>query len=491
MSASKPVRVRYAPSPTGDFHVGGARTALFNYLFARRHGGSFILRIEDTDQKRYNPEALGWLMDGLRYLGLDWDEGPEVGGAYGPYTQTERLAVYQRYCEQLLSEGRAYRCFCSAERIQEASKAREKQGLRPGYDRHCRTLDPAEATQRASEAHTVRFKAPIEGEITVHDLIRGEITFGNEIIQDAVLMKSDGIPTYHMANVIDDHLMEISHVLRGDEWVNSLPLHKHLYDSFGWEPPLMAHLPLILNPTGKGKMSKREGRAPDGQLLPVFTRGFQELGYLPEAMINFMALLGWSYDDKTEIMSRDELIERFTLERVNASPAVWNYEKLDHINGAYIRRLPVDELSARLAPFVKKAGFEIAADKLRAVAPLIQERISKLSDIATVADFFFVKELPEYEAGELIPRNSDVASTRKILEHAGEKLADNDFTVESLESALRSAADELGVKPGQMFQPIRVAACGRKNAPPLFETLAVLGKETTLARIGKAVQKLS
>ncbi|MCP5119319.1 MAG: glutamate--tRNA ligase, partial [bacterium] len=358
---SKPVRVRYAPSPTGDFHVGGARTALFNYLFARHHGGRFIVRIEDTDRKRYNPAALGWLLGGLRYLGLDWDEGP--------YTQTERLDIYERHCRQLLDAGAAYRCFCGPERLEAVSKELQAKGERPGYDRHCRTVDPEEAARRAGagESHTVRFRAPRSGDITVRDSIRGDITFQNEILQDAVLMKSDGIPTYHLANVIDDHLMEISHILRGDEWVNSLPLHIHLYNAFGWEPPVMAHLPLILNPTGKGKMSKREGRAPDGSVLPVFVRRFEEMGYLPEAMVNFMALLGWSYDDKTEIMTREELIERFSLDRVNAAPAVWDYAKLNHLNGQYIRQLSVEELADRIAPHLTAAGFEPSREKVLAV----------------------------------------------------------------------------------------------------------------------------
>ena len=289
---SEPVRVRYAPSPTGDFHVGGARTALFNYLFARHCGGRFILRVEDTDQKRYNPDALAWLLRGLRYLGLDWDEGPEVGGDFGPYVQTERLDIYQRYSRQLLESGAVYRCFCTPERIEAGSKELQRQGRNPGYDRLCRDLDPAEAARRAArgESHTLRFKVPLDGDVTVHDLIRGDITFQNAILQDTVLMKSDGIPTYHLANVIDDHLMEISHILRGDEWVNSLPLHIHLYGALGWKPPVMAHLPLILNPTGRGKMSKREDRAPDGRLLPVFVRSFEDTGYLAEAMINYARL---------------------------------------------------------------------------------------------------------------------------------------------------------------------------------------------------------
>ena len=490
---STPVRVRYAPSPTGDFHVGGARTALFNYLFARHHGGSFILRIEDTDQKRFNPEALGWLQRGLRYLGLDWDEGPGAGGAYGPYIQTERLELYRRYCAQLLDGGFAYRCFCTPERLETASKAQQAKGLNPGYDRFCRNLDPAEAARRAAagESYTVRFKAPLGGEITVHDLIRGDITFQNSILQDTVLMKSDGIPTYHLANVVDDHLMEISHILRGDEWVNSLPLHVHLYAAFGWKPPIMAHLPLILNPTGKGKMSKREDRAPDGRLLPVFVRSFEETGYLPEAMINYLALLGWSFDDKTEIMSRAELIERFGLDRVNASPAVWNYEKLDHFNGCYIRLLPVEDLADRLLPFLEAAGYRVEREKLLAVVPLIRERITRLSDAVAVADFFFLEELAPYNSADLIPPKGDANLALAVLDRARQVLATADFHRDSLEAALRPEAEALGLKPGSMFQPIRVATCGRKAAPPLFETLEVLGRDVCLKRIDRAIEQLT
>jgi glutamyl-tRNA synthetase len=490
---STPVRVRYAPSPTGDFHVGGARTALFNYLFARHHGGSFILRIEDTDQKRFNPEALGWLQRGLRYLGLDWDEGPGAGGAYGPYTQTERLDLYRRHCTQLLDGGFAYRCFCTPERLETASKAQQAKGLNPGYDRFCRNLDPAEAARRAAagESHTVRFKAPLDGEITVHDLIRGDITFQNSILQDTVLMKSDGIPTYHLGNVVDDHLMEISHILRGDEWVNSLPLHVHLYGAFGWQPPIMAHLPLILNPTGKGKMSKREDRAPDGRLLPVFVRSFEETGYLPEAMINYLALLGWSFDDKTEIMSRAELIERFGLDRVNASPAIWNYEKLDHFNGSYIRLLSVEDLAGRLLPFLEAAGYRVEREKLLAVVPLIRERITRLSDAVAVADFFFLEELKPYNVADLIPPKGDASVALAVLGRARQVLATVDFHRDSLEAALRPEAEALGLKPGSMFQPIRVATCGRKAAPPLFETLEVLGRDVCLKRIGQAIEQLT
>ncbi len=492
-TSSKSVRVRYAPSPTGDFHVGGARTALFNYLFARHHGGKFILRIEDTDQKRYNPDALTWLLDGLRYLGLDWDEGPEVGGGCGPYTQTERLDIYQDYCRQLLDLGQAYRCFCTPERL-EAVRLERQQNNDPttGYDRFCRDIDPEEAARRAAqgESYVVRAKLPLDGDITVHDVIRGDITIQNSQLQDTVLMKSDGIPTYHLANVIDDHLMEISHILRGDEWVNSLPLHVHLYNAFGWKPPVMAHLPLILNPSGKGKMSKREGRAPDGQILPVFVRTFQELGYLSEAMVNYLALLGWSYDDKTEFMTRAELIERFDLARVNASPAAWNYEKLDHFNGHYIRQLDVEDLTDRLLPYLTAAGFKADRQKMLKITPLIQERLTTLSEAPSKVDFFFTDELPDYDRAELIPKKGDAAMALTVLKRAYRTLQAAEFKHDELASALRADAQELGLKVGQMFQPIRVAVCGRMVAPPLFETLEVVGRETSLKRIDQALAKL-
>jgi glutamyl-tRNA synthetase len=486
------VRVRYAPSPTGDFHVGGARTALFNYLFARHYDGKFILRIEDTDQKRYSSAALEQLLNGLRYLGLDWDEGPEVGGDYGPYVQTERLDIYREHCDRLLTGGQAYRCFCTAERLEAVRQERQQKKLPGGYDRFCRSIDPDEAARRAAaaEPHVVRIKLPLDGDITVHDLIRGAITFQNAQLQDAVLMKSDGIPTYHLAVVVDDHLIEISHILRGDEWVNSLPLHRHLYNAFGWEPPVFAHLPLILNPTGQGKMSKREGRAPDGRVLPVFVRTFQELGYLPEAMVNYMALVGWSYDDKTEIMSRAELIERFSLERVNASPAAWNYEKLDHFNGHYIRQLQVEDLTDRLLPYLEAVGVQADRQILLKIAPHIQERLTVLSDGPEWVDFFFVDELPEYDLELLIPRKMSLTDVPDLLQKARDILAETAFTHDAIEVSLRSGAEAAGVKVGQLFQPIRVAVCGKLVAPPLFETLEILGRETVLTRIDRALDRL-
>ncbi len=489
---TKPVKVRYAPSPTGDFHVGGARTALFNYLFAHHKNGKFILRIEDTDQKRYNPEALTWLMDGLRYLGLDWDEGPEAGGDFGPYTQTERLDTYQKYCQQLIDDGHAYRCFCTPERLAAVREERQKQKL-TGYDRHCRNIDPAESDTRAAngESFTVRLKVPLDGEVSFHDAIRGEITIKNANLQDTVIMKSDGIPTYHLAVVVDDHLMEISHIFRGDEWVNSTPLHIHLYNALGWEPPVFAHLPIILNPTGKGKMSKRESRAPDGRVLPVFVRTFKELGYLPEAMVNYLALVGWSFDDKTEIMSRDELIERFSVERINASPASWDYDKLDHFNGIYIRSLTTEDLTDRLMPYLAAAGISADRDTMLKIAPHIQERLTVLSDAAEWVDFFFVDTLPEYDLNLLVPKKMSLNDVPAILQKARDILAETEFTHDAIDSVLREGAKSLGVKAGQMFQPIRVAVCGKMVAPPLFDTLEIMGRDTVLQRLDSALERLS
>jgi len=492
MTNKTPARVRYAPSPTGFFHVGGARTALYDYLLARNTGGAFIVRIEDTDQKRYNPEAVADLLDGLRYLGLNWDEGVEVGGDYGPYYQTERLDIYRKYIQQLINEDHAYRCFCSPERLERVNRERQKAKLNPGYDRHCRSLTREESDRRAAagEPFTVRIKIPLAGSITLHDVIHGDITIENEIVNDAVLMKSNGIPTYHFAVVVDDHLMKITHILRGDEWISSFPIHLHLYNFLGWKPPIFAHLPVILNPAGKGKMSKRETRAPDGTITPVFVHTFKEMGYLPEALFNYLALVGWSYDDKTEIMTREEIIERFSLDRVNASPASLNYEKLNHFNGVYIRSLTVEDLTDRLLPFLRRAGINASRETMLKITPLLQERLTLLTDAAGKVDFFFVDELSEFDLNLLTPKKLTLADVPAILEKARTVLAEAEFTHDALEASLKQGAAEMGLKAGQFYQPIRVATCGRKVAPPLYGTLEVLGKETVLHRIDRTLQRL-
>ncbi|MEM7035312.1 MAG: glutamate--tRNA ligase [Chloroflexota bacterium] len=488
-----PVRVRFAPSPTGLLHVGGVRTALYCYLLARQTGGSFILRIEDTDQERYNPESLANFISGMQYLGLDYDEGPDVGGDYGPYVQTERLELYQKYAQILLEKGLAYRCFATKEELAEGNEARKKAGLSPGYDRRYRDYDVAEAEKRAAngEPHVIRAKLPLEGTVTFKDHLRGLISVENDTLQDSVIIKSDGIPTYNFAVIVDDRYMKISHVLRGTEYISSMPLYTHLYDFLGWEPPVFVHLPLILSPTGKGKMSKREQPAKDGTVKPVFLKTFEEMGYLPEAMINYLALVGWSFDDKTEFMTRQELIERFSLDKINASAASWDYDKLDHFNGTYIRQLEPADLADRILPFVKKAGIDADLETLTKIAPFIQERLTRLDDAAEWVDFFFVETLPEFDLNLLVPRKMGLEDVPNILETAKTILTDAEFTHDALDTALRAGAEANGLKVGQLLQPVRVATAGKKVSPPLFESLEVLGKDKSLQRLEDVLQRLS
>jgi len=491
---SSTVRVRFPPSPTGLMHVGGLRSALFNWLFARHHGGDFIVRIEDTDRKRYEPEALSDIMESLRWLGLDWDEGPEVGGDYGPYFQSERLDHYQKYTDELLEKGAAYYCFCSPERL---AGVREEQQRRKdefvGYDRFCRDLDPGQAAERVADGETavVRLKMPLEGQTSFHDLIRGDISVENSTQDDLVLLKSDGYPTYHLANVIDDHLMGITHIMRAEEWISTAPRHVQLYRAFGWQMPAIAHLPVVLDPSGKGKMSKRKKVGPGGQEMPVLVRDFRQAGYLPEAMFNFLALVGWSFDGHTELMTREEIIERFSIKHINPAPAAFNYDKLDHMNGVYIRSLGAEDLAGRMMPFLEEAGLNADYETVVRFVPLVQERMKRLDEAPGVVDFFFVEELPDYDPSLLIPKKMDAAGAHVLLGQARAVLEDvSPFTHDPLEAALRDLAETMEVKVGPLLAPIRVAVCGRTVAPPLFGTLEVLGREQVLKRIDLGLEKL-
>ncbi len=480
-----PVRVRIAPSPTGYFHIGSARTALFNWLFARHYGGKFIVRIEDTDRTRYTPDAVAEYAASLRWLGLDWDEGPEVGGDYGPYFQSDRLDLYHHYANWLVTEGRAYRCYCSAERLDALREEQRKNKQQVGYDRHCRHLTAAQRAGYEAQGITpvVRLKVPLEGQTSFHDVLYGTITVENETLDDLVLLKSDGFPTYHLAVVVDDHLMEISHIMRADEWLPSVPKHILLYNAFGWEMPIFAHLPLILRPTGQGKLSKRHG--------DVEIRDFRRKGYLPAAMINYLARVGWSYDDKTEIFSREELIRCFDLSGVNNSPARFSYERLEWMNGYYIRQLDADDLAERLVPFMVEAGFDATVAEMRPIVPLIQERLKTLAEVVDKAHFFFKEEL-EYDAGLLIGKKMTAHESLAALRHARDLLAAlPDFRPETTEPPMRALADELGLKAGQLFGILRVAATGGTVSPPLFETLGVLGRSRTLAHLDHAIEALA
>jgi glutamyl-tRNA synthetase len=479
------VRVRFAPSPTGYLHVGGARTALFNWLFARKHNGAFILRIEDTDRKRYEPEAVGNILESLRWLGLEWDEGPEVGGDYGPYYQSQRLGIYQKYAQQLVDSGHAYYCYCSPERLAQVREEQRRRGEPDvGYDRHCRYLTAKQRNEYEARGivPVVRLKVPLEGQTSFHDVLHGDITVDNARLDDLVLLKSDGYPTYHLGNVVDDTLMQITHIMRADEWLPSIPKHILLYQAFGWEIPVYAHLPIILSPTGKGKLSKRHGG--------VAVHEFQQEGYLPEAMVNFLALVGWAYDDKTEFFTRQELIEKFSLEGVNKSPAAFSYDKLEWMNGVYIRQLGLDDLAERLMPFLTGAGLPANLSTVRRIVPLVQERLKKLTDAVEWVDFFFVDQI-SYEPSLLVGKKMTAAESLTALRKARQALATlPDFEEETLEKALRALADQLGLKDRQFFGIIRVAATGKNVAPPLFGTLSILGRERVLERLDDAEEAL-
>ncbi len=493
-----PVRVRFAPSPTGPFHVGGARTVLYNWLFAHHHGGAFVLRIEDTDRNRYSPGAEADMVDSLLWLGLDWDEGPKIGGSYGPYIQSERVDIHRHYAQLLLDSGHAYKCFCTPQRLEQLRREQEKTKETVGYDRRCRDLSAEEvaANEQAGLPYVVRLKMPREGVTMVHDRIRGDIAFENALLDDIVLLKSDGFPTYHLANVIDDHLMKITHVMRGDEWLPSTPIHVVLYQAFGWEMPVFAHLPLILSPTGKGKMAKRRIIAADGKEYPVMVDEFRAAGYLPEALVNYLARLGWAYDDHTEIFSRQDLVEKFSLDAVTGSPAAFSYDKLLWMNGYYIRQLEPEDLARRMLPFLQQAGLvppECPPECFQRVldlVPLVRERMHTLQDAAELTEYFF-RDVSYPDPALLVSKGFDVATTRRALEATRSLLATiPTFDHEHLEPALRGLAEMHGWKPGQLFMPIRVALTGRTVSPGLFEMMVVMGREQTLARLDKAMEAL-
>ena len=491
-ATTRPVRVRFAPSPTGDLHVGGARTALYTFLYARQNDGAFILRIEDTDQSRYDESSITSITESLRWLGLDWDEGPDIDGPHGPYFQSQRLDLYRRHVDRLLADGYVYECFCSPERLAEVREEQRKAGRPPGYDRHCRNLTDEQRQEYRDRgiAPVVRLKVPLDGTTSGLDLLRGPISFENSKIEDAVLLKSDGFPTYHLAVVVDDHAMGISHITRGEEWIPSMPLHLILWDAFGWERPVFAHMPTILKPDGKGKLSKRDGAAS--------VLAFRDDGYLPEAMVNYLALVGWAYDDKQEIFSMEDLIEKFRLDRVSPSPARFNYEKLDWMNQHYINHLlSVEELTARVIPRLADQGLvdeipsgsALEAQVTDAVG-LIKDKMKLLTEGPDLVSYFLA-EPPDYDTGLLVPRKTEPADAMSGLMAARDVIAEIGVDDEAaVEERLRALAGELDLKAGQLFMPIRVAVTGRTASPGLFETLRVVNQDRAVARMDRAIEKL-
>jgi glutamyl-tRNA synthetase len=484
------VRVRYAPSPTGYPHIGNIRTALFNWLFARHTGGKFIVRIEDTDQSRKVEGAVEQILESLRWLGLDWDEGPSVGGECGSYFQSERLDLYKRCAQQLVDGGHAYRCYCSSDRLAEmrTKMAERKESIRT-YDRHCRDLSTDEQARMEGQGPVpvIRFKVPLSGQTTFHDLIRGDITFDNAELDDLVLLKSDGFPTYHLANIVDDHAMKISHVMRADEWLSSTPRHVLLYRAFGWMPPLYAHLPMILGPD-KSKLSKRHGAT---ALLD-----YRDEGYLPEAIFNFLALLGWSLDDKTDVIGRDDLVKHFSLERISKTAAVFDIKKLQWMNGFYIRKLSPAELAERALPFFEK---RLPAEVKRPldvayvsqVVALQQERAKTLCEFPQNSTYFFAEDV-DYPLELMLKGGQSRERVKELLAvMVGRLEAIEVFDMANLEASLRSLSEELSVKTGDLFGLLRIAVTGRTAAPPLFETMAVLGKAKCLRRSRSAIDRLA
>lgn len=486
------MRVRFGPSPTGITHMGSARTALYNYVLAHQTGGQFILRIEDTDQKRYDPEAENDLISGLKWLGLNWDEGPDIGGPFGPYRQSERKDLYLNAAETLVSNGHAFYCFCSKEALNLAKQEQQKRNEHPRYPGTCREIPPEDARKRVSagEEHVVRFKMPKEGTTTVVDQIRGEITFENALLDDYVLVKSDGFAVYHLATMIDDHYMKITHVLRGEEWIPTFPLHAQIYRAMGWVEPEWVHLSLFLRPSGKGKMSKRDSEAMAASGESVFIRDMKKLGYLPEAILNWIVLMGWSFDDQTEFFTLEDMVDKFSLRKLNPKNAAIDFKKLDYYNGLHIRHLSIEDLAKRLKPFLAEAGYAAEDAVLTKIAELLQPRLTTLDEVADWVSFIFVDQVsPRSE--DLVGKGMGVSEALLvleklygILEHA------TAFNYDELEQPIRDLATELNLKLGQVFGVLRIALTAQTVSPPLIESMEILGREKTLDRLNMAIALL-
>ncbi len=487
----KPARTRIAPSPTGHMHLGTARTALFDYLLAKKTGGQFILRIEDTDLKRTIPGAEQEIIDGLRWLGLQYDEGPDVGGKHGPYRQTERREIYTHHAKILIDKGSAYPCFCTPDRLEKVKQEQNARKENTHYDGTCRALAPDEAARRiaGAEKYTVRFKMPHEGVTVAHDHLRGDITTDNKQLNDYVLLKSDGLPTYHLAAIVDDHEMEITHVLRGSEWLGTFPLHVNIVRAFGWDEPTWIHLSVFLKPSGKGKMSKREAAEAIKDGHSIFIKDLPELGFTPEGAINWMALMGWGVAED-DVMITEQMIERFNIDGLTPSPAAINFQRLDHFNATHIRLMTTSDLAARLKPYFVREGLNVNDDTLLKIIPLIRERLVTLDDCISFGAFFFkdeVSPVPE----DLIAKGLDAKQSAEIARKSYEILsALENINHAAAEPPMRAYVEASGLNINQIFGILRVAVTGQKISPPLFESMEVIGKKKCLQRIQNAIEIL-
>ncbi len=473
-------RTRIAPSPTGFPHVGTIFQALLDYVYAKQNQGQFIVRIEDTDRGRFVEGAEEAIFSSLEWIGIKPDESVVHGGNYGPYRQSERLDIYHQHAKELIDAGHAYYCFCSPERLDSVRKEKQAAGLPPMYDRHCRNLDPKEAASRAeTEPHVIRMKIPDNETIILNDIVRGEISFDSNTVDDQVIVKSDGFPTYHLAVVVDDHLMEITHVVRGEEWISSSPKHILLYRYFDWQPPQFLHTPLLRNPD-KSKLSKRHGHAS--------VKWYQEQGYLPEAVVNFLASRIWNHPDEQEIYNMDELIQKFDINNIHIMSPIVDLKKLDWINGLWIRSLSDSELINRLKPFKPE---DLSDELLSQIIPLIKERLVTLAELEGLTSFFFRE--PEVDSAVLLKEaKTETASLKTYLETVKRTLTNNsEWTIESIEAALRQVQQESGLKPRPAFMSIRLALTDSLATPPLFDVIHLLGKETCINRLDRTIASLT
>ena len=474
------VRTRMAPSPTGELHIGGLRTLLYDYALAKKNNGQFVLRIEDTDQKRFVAGSQERILQVIKDYGLNWDEGPDIGGPYGPYIQTQRLKIYQKYIKELLDKGLAYYCFCTEERLTKMRETQKSNNQVPRYDKHCLHLSSEEIKKNLDQKvpYTIRMTIPSNQTIIFEDLIRGKIKFNTNDIDDQVLIKSNGIPTYHFAVVVDDHLMNITHVFRGEEWLTSAPKHLLLYRYFNWKPPLFAHLTVLLNPDGKGKLSKRTGS--------THARAFLDDGYLPEAMLNFLMLLGWNPGDNREFFTLDEFVKSFSLDHLHKKSPIFNRKKLDYLNGYYLRQKTDQELLVLFKKYLPQASGE----QLKILIPVLKDRIVKLSDLPIQTKFLF--ENVEYDKELLLKKGTDSKLAQDILIQTKNSLLNlQTFDFTTLQTTLTNLISSNNWNTGEFFMVFRVAICGSTFTPPVVDCLPALGKEKTLEKLQIAINKLS
>ncbi|MBP9817316.1 glutamate--tRNA ligase [Candidatus Shapirobacteria bacterium] len=476
MSSPASIRTRMAPSPTGEYHIGHIRTLLYNFALAHQSAGQFIIRIEDTDQKRFVIGAQDRILQVIKDYGLSWDEGPDIGGPYSPYVQSERLNIYQKYLKQLLDSGQAYYCFCTEDRLTEMRDLQKASGKLPKYDRHCLSLSPAEVQKNleAGLPYVVRLRIPDRETIVIEDLVRGKIKFNTNDVDDQVLVKSNGIPTYHFAAAVDDHLMNITHILRGDEWISSVPKLYTIYKYLDWELPKLAHLPVFLDPSGQGKMSKRKGT--------VSARSFLDDGYLPEALLNFLMLLGWNPGTEQELFSLDEFVKEFKIEKLHVKQPIFDRKKLDYFNGLYIREKITE---AKYLEYFKKFLPEASDEQVKILAPILRSRLVKFSDLKTSLAFIF--DDIKYDKELLLKKGTSPELAKEMLTKSINLLS-TDFS--DLVSRIQNLVSENSWNVGEFFMVFRVAICGVAFTPPVVDCLPALGQESTLRKLNLALKNL-